>query len=107
MPLDLSWHVHQRASTKKTSRTSMHRLVPGLPFDVTADAWLLVPGNRLARQEGLESLPQILAGHGQTVAGAAVIKLAAVDQFAVLVIQKEIRRAGGPVGLGDFLRGIV
>ena len=66
------------------------RLIPRLPLDVAADAGLLLDGHGPAFQHGVQRGPQIFAGDRQAVAGAAVIELAAIDQFFRAIKYKEV-----------------
>jgi hypothetical protein len=58
------------------------------PLNVTAHAWLLVPGDCAASQHRVESCTQVRAGDQTPVTGSTVIELSAVDEAMVLI--KEI-----------------
>ena len=59
---------------------------------------------RLAGKHLIDGGAQILAGDRNSVAGAALVKLAAIDQAEAFIEKKEIRRAGGLVGMRHGLR---
>src|SRR5580692_8177788 len=82
--------------------TCSGRLRPS-PLDPTADARRLDCGDGAAGDDGVEGGAEVVAGDGLAVRGAAVVELAAVDEFAVRAEEVEVRGAGGRVGAGDRL----
>src|ERR1035441_7070996 len=57
------------------------RLIARFPFDIAADAGLLIERNGLAGEHGIQRRPKVFAGHGDSVARAAVIELAPINQI--------------------------
>ncbi len=68
---------------------------------------VLICGYGLAGKYQINSGAQILAGDGNPVAGAALVKLSAIDKAKTVVKKKDIRRAGGFVGARHRLRFII
>src|SRR5262249_1293285 len=83
------------------------RFVAGFPFDVATDAGFLAGGSGLVGEDGVEGFAQIFPGHGLSIARAAVVELAAVDEAMVFVEEIKIWRAGGAIIFGDGLGGVV
>src|SRR5579871_1164343 len=83
------------------------RFVARLPLDVTAETWFLVLIYRLTSEQRIHGSSKICAGHGFSIAGAAVVELSPVHQLAILIEQIEIRSAGRGVALGDGLSFVV
>src|SRR5258705_12278929 len=77
-----------------------------LPLDVAAEAGALVLFDGAAGEDGVDGGPEVGAGDGEAVAGAAGVELAPVDEAAPAVEEEEVGGAGGPVGLGHG-RGLV
>src|SRR6185503_10791163 len=88
----------RRAPGPRRLRREVLRRVPRLPLDVAADRRLLLGGDGPSREDGVEGRPEVLARHGDAVAGTAVVELAAVDETARAVEQEEVGRARGAVG---------
>src|SRR5436190_13564075 len=80
------WAIHNLAS-------KVLRLVARLPFDIATDAGLLVGRNGLAREHGIQSGAEIFTSNGNAITGAAIIKLAAIDQSLLFIEQIKIRGA--------------
>src|SRR4051794_3089080 len=81
-------------------------LAAGLPLDAAADAWLLIRADGLGGEDGVEGGAEVGAVGG-AAAGARFVELAAVDELARFVEEEEVGCAGGGVGAGDLLRGVV
>src|SRR5206468_1521018 len=75
--------------------------------DVAADARSLPLQRRFSRQDCIERGSQILPRHRFAVPRPAGIKLTAVDELPLFVEQEKVRRAGGSISLGHFLRLVV
>src|SRR5258705_2172281 len=78
-----------------------------LPLDVAAQAGALVLVDGAAGEDGVDGGPEVGAGDGEAVAGAAGVELAPVDEAARAVEEEEVGGAGGPVGLGHGLGLVV
>ena len=59
--------------------------------------------NRVAQDQGIDSVFQILTCDWIGVFWATGIILSAIDQFSIFIIKEEIRGACRTVGFGDFL----
>src|SRR5581483_10103425 len=82
-------------------------LASRLPLDVASNAGFLIRRNRRARQYGIQRRAQILAGDLNAIARAAVVKLAAINQFLLPVEKVNIRRASGVISFGHRLGFVV
>src|SRR5687767_3127399 len=92
-------------STKeREEKKSSRRGVARLPLDGAADARLLRAVHRLAGKHGVDRGTQIAPGHGLVVARPAVVELPAIHQSPLRIKEKEVRRTGGLVTLGNILR---
>ena len=83
------------------------RLIAFNPLDIATDTSFLLSGHGPTGQHRVDGRAKVLAGERLSVAGPAVVQLAAVDEFAVLVVQKEIGCASRLVGYRDLLRRVV
>ena len=77
------------------------------PLDVTAYGRALVGGNGLIGEDLIDSFAEIFAGDRDAVSRAARVELAAVDESKIGVEEKDVRSAGGFVGMGDGLRFVI
>lgn len=64
---------------------------------------MLIRADGLSCDYGVEGGTEILPGDGNAISGSAVVELSAIDQLESAIEQKEVRRAGCVVGMGDFL----
>src|SRR5215472_12371882 len=87
-----------------SSSTEVIRGVAGLPLDVAPDTGFLIRRDRLAGQHGIECRAQVLSGHGNAAARAAVIHLPAINESLILIEKEEVGGARGAIGLSHFLR---
>jgi hypothetical protein len=60
----------------------------------------------LSGEKTIQGLPEITACQRPIALGTTVIELSAIDQTALVIEDKDIRRTGRMVRLGDFLGGI-
>ena len=58
-------------------------------------------------EDGITGCPEIGAGDGESVSGAAGVELSAVDERVIGVEEVDIGCAGSAVGDGDTLRLVV
>ena len=97
--------MHRYSSAKNANSASSAFL--RLPLDIAANRWFLICGYRLACKYLVNSGAQILAGDGDSVAGAALVKLSAVDEMEAFIKEKNIRCARGLIGMSHGLRLII
>src|SRR5688500_10870089 len=98
--------LHSAPATAPAILAPPARLVAGFPLDAAADTGVVIARDGLIAEHCVERGPQVAAGHGNAVAGAAVIELAAVHELAMPIEQKEVGRARCLVGFRDFLSRI-
>src|SRR5688500_10699109 len=72
-------------------RIIVRRFRSPLPLDVAADAGDLLLRRLVAGQDSIDGGPQIAAGDRNSVGRPAVVKLAAVDEPLLGVVQEEVR----------------
>ena len=77
--------LEMTSRTVTRSATKIVWFVAGLPLDVAAEAGLLCGGNRLSTDQCIERGAEVLAGDGNSIAGAAVIELAAIDEAMISI----------------------
>ena len=85
----------------------VRRSMTRLPLDATTDAGSLVPVDRLADVHGLDGGAEVTARDRLVVAGSALIQLPAIHQTPISIKEIKVRRAGGAIGLRNFLRLVV
>ena len=78
-----------------------------LPLDIAADRGTLILGNGFARERRVDGGAKVFACDWNAVAGAAGVELAAIGQAKIAVEEKEIRSAGGLVGMSYSLRLVI
>src|ERR1700745_855754 len=83
------------------------KLRPLPPLDIAADAGALLGIDGPAIQQRVDSGAQIATGYGLSIAGATVVQLAAIGKPAILIEEKEIRRARGRIISGHNLALVV
>ena len=88
---------------KSITLSGVGRFVAVSPFDVAAETGFLNGTDRAVCEDGIERRSEITTIVGLIVAWTTVIQLSAIYELSIFVEQKEIRRAGGCVGLGYFL----
>src|ERR1700756_1960751 len=77
------------------------------PFDIAAEARVLVRADGLSCDYGVQSGAEIFSGDRNAIPGTAVVELSAVDKLERAVEEEEVRRAGCIVGAGDFLGFVI
>ena len=83
------------------------RLVAGLPLDIATEAGSLCASNGLSIYKCIKCGAEVFAGDGNSVSGAAIIQLAAIDEAMIAVEEKEIGRASRTISVSHGLRFIV
>jgi len=107
--VEITWYTNTKTyefGSEKISFSSCTKILRGivlLPLNVAAHAGFLLYGDGGACYKLFDGAGQVLTGHRFIVAGTGAVELAAIDEFFVGVEKKNIRGAGGAVGLGRRL----
>src|ERR1700681_1089925 len=77
------------------------------PLNITAETRFLVLTKRPSGEQSVYGRSQIRARHRLSIAGAAVVELAPINQLAIPIEQIEFRSAGGGIAFGNGLSFVI